>query len=84
MDRTSSDKRRSGIGERSNRSEDDVFSDAVTEFPDGGFTPGTEEKLMGARAAVTRVASVNETELSTFYSFKDIEFAGMTLMQYFF
>ncbi|XP_023739610.1 uncharacterized protein LOC111887665 [Lactuca sativa] len=34
------------IDERSSKSEDDLFSDAVTEFSDGGFsTPGAEERF---------------------------------------
>ncbi|KAA8527881.1 hypothetical protein F0562_035250 [Nyssa sinensis] len=38
-----------GIGERSNRSEDEVFSDAVAEFSESGFSPGPrfEERLEG-------------------------------------
>ncbi|KAK1356403.1 hypothetical protein POM88_049659 [Heracleum sosnowskyi] len=34
-----------GIGERSYRSEDEVFSDAVAEFSDSGMSPGSEEQL---------------------------------------
>lgn len=34
-----------GILERSNRSEEDLFSDAVTEFPDAGISPVSEERL---------------------------------------
>ncbi|GKC55732.1 uncharacterized mitochondrial protein-like protein [Tanacetum coccineum] len=35
----------SGILERSNRSEEDLFSDAVTEFSDAGISPISEERL---------------------------------------
>uniref|UniRef100_A0A5B7A6Z5 C2H2-type domain-containing protein n=1 Tax=Davidia involucrata TaxID=16924 RepID=A0A5B7A6Z5_DAVIN len=38
-----------GFGERSNRSEYEVFSDAVAEFSDSGFNPGFEEHLEGGR-----------------------------------
>ncbi|GFY92997.1 pentatricopeptide repeat (PPR) superfamily protein [Actinidia rufa] len=34
-----------GVSARSNRSEDEVFSDAVTEFSDNGFSPVNEEQL---------------------------------------
>ena len=34
--------------ERSTKSEEDLFSDAVTEFSDGGFsTPSAEERFFG-------------------------------------
>lgn len=42
----------SGVEERSNRSEDDVFSDAVTEFPDAGPNLGKEELLGSAKESV--------------------------------
>lgn len=34
-----------GIGLRSSKSEDDVFSDAVMEFPESGVSPSIEERL---------------------------------------
>lgn len=34
-----------GVGERSYRSEDEVFSDAVAEFSDSGMSPGNEDQL---------------------------------------
>ncbi|CAI9776132.1 unnamed protein product [Fraxinus pennsylvanica] len=34
-----------GAGEKSNRSEDEVFTDAVAEFSDSGVSPGLEERL---------------------------------------
>ncbi|KAL0403775.1 UNVERIFIED_CONTAM: hypothetical protein Sradi_2018300 [Sesamum radiatum] len=39
----------SGAGEKSNRSEDDVFSDAVTEFSDSGISPRLEERFESVR-----------------------------------
>ncbi|XAR62514.1 hypothetical protein NMG60_11017296 [Bertholletia excelsa] len=47
--RSSNEFGRGAVGERSNRSEDEVFSDAVTEFSDAGFIPINEEPLEGAR-----------------------------------
>lgn len=38
-----------GVGGKSNRSEDDVFSDAVTEFPDSGISPRLEERFDNVR-----------------------------------
>lgn len=38
-----------GVGGRSSRSEDEVFSDAVTEFSDSGCSPGIEEPLEGVK-----------------------------------
>ncbi|CAL5394955.1 unnamed protein product [Camellia sinensis] len=38
---------RGGVGGISNRSEEDVFSDAVTEFLDTGFGPGSEKVVEG-------------------------------------
>lgn len=35
-----------GIVERSNKSEDDLFSDAVTEFSDTGISPGAEGRVL--------------------------------------
>lgn len=32
-----------GVGSRSNRSEDDVFTDAIAEFPESGSSPVTGE-----------------------------------------
>lgn len=47
-----------GIGERSNRMEDEVFSDAVTEFLDSGISPGIEQVLEDARESTTNVEKV--------------------------
>lgn len=47
-----------GIGERSNRREDDVFSDAVAEFSDSGISPGTEQGLENARESTINVEKV--------------------------
>lgn len=61
-----------GIGEKSNRSEDEFFSDAVTEFSGSGFSPGIEERPKDATvAAATDVQKSGEKDLTVFYSFKD-------------
>lgn len=39
------EKRSIGVGEKSYRSEDEMFSDAVAEFSDSGISPGSEEQL---------------------------------------
>ncbi|XP_011084139.1 uncharacterized protein LOC105166467 isoform X1 [Sesamum indicum] len=45
----------SGAGEKSNRSEDDVFSDAVTEFSDSGISPRLEERFESVRGLDKRM-----------------------------
>lgn len=48
LDLVNNEKGNDGIGEklvRSERSEDDVFSDAVAEFMDSGLSPGIKERL---------------------------------------
>ncbi|XP_041009673.1 uncharacterized protein LOC121253780 isoform X6 [Juglans microcarpa x Juglans regia] len=42
-EKTNNEKGSRGIGVRSNRSEDDLFSDAVAEFSDGGVSAGNED-----------------------------------------
>lgn len=37
------------VGEKSNKSEDDVFSDAVTDFSDIGISPRLEERFENVR-----------------------------------
>nr|GEV39995.1 uncharacterized mitochondrial protein AtMg00810-like [Tanacetum cinerariifolium] len=45
-----------GILERSNRSEEDLFSDAVTEFSDAGISPVSEERLDDTKLLGSSVA----------------------------
>ncbi|MCD7472187.1 hypothetical protein HAX54_013195 [Datura stramonium] len=44
-----------GIGDKSYRSEDETFSDAVTEFSDSGISPGLEERPEGVKNLNTNV-----------------------------
>ncbi|CAN4120867.1 unnamed protein product [Withania somnifera] len=48
----------SSIGDKSYRSEDETFSDAVTEFSDTGISPGMEERLEGVKSLDTNVKKV--------------------------
>lgn len=48
----------SGTEERSNRLEDEVFSDAVAEFSYSGISPGTEKVLEDAREYIANVEKV--------------------------
>lgn len=68
-----------GLGERSNRSEDEVFADAATEFPESGFGPATVERPNDARVAAMDVEK-SEKDLTVFYSFKDNASCGKILM----
>ncbi|KAH7573358.1 hypothetical protein JRO89_XS03G0128600 [Xanthoceras sorbifolium] len=67
-----------GTSERSHKSEDEVFSDAVTEFNDTRFSPGTEERMEDARAAESNVEKIMARKITMFYSFKDNAIAALT------
>ncbi|XP_052208274.1 uncharacterized protein LOC127812039 isoform X2 [Diospyros lotus] len=54
-----------GFAERSNRSEDDVFSDAVTEFSDGGFTSVSEGRLECATVSDKNEEKVTKADDAT-------------------
>ncbi|KAG6750015.1 hypothetical protein NC652_033560 [Populus alba x Populus x berolinensis] len=43
LERGINEKGSGGVGSRSNRSEDDVFTDAIAEFPESGSSPATAE-----------------------------------------
>ncbi|KAK3204678.1 hypothetical protein Dsin_018724 [Dipteronia sinensis] len=59
-------------GQRSNKSEDEFFSDAVTEFTDtSGFIPANEQRLEDATPADSKVDKITARHLTMFYSFKD-------------
>ncbi|KAK2980441.1 hypothetical protein RJ640_013995 [Escallonia rubra] len=60
-----------GVGELSNRSEDEVFSDAVTEFSDSGFSPATGEKSEGIKELDKDVKKTVVGYLDASQSFKD-------------
>ncbi|CAK9139711.1 unnamed protein product [Ilex paraguariensis] len=51
-----------GVGEKSNRSEDEVFSDAVAEFTDSGFSPGIEGRVESTRELNKNVEKVVEVD----------------------
>ncbi|KAK9288836.1 hypothetical protein L1049_017301 [Liquidambar formosana] len=54
-----------GAGERSLRSEDDVFSDAAAEFSDAGLSPGIEQHLVDAQESFSYVEKIAENDSST-------------------
>ncbi|KAK8493011.1 hypothetical protein V6N13_060503 [Hibiscus sabdariffa] len=58
-----------GIGAISNRSEDEVFSDAATEFQEAGFGLGRQDSLDHA----SKSDSVADKDLTSTISFKDCE-----------
>ncbi|KAK2641684.1 hypothetical protein Ddye_023447 [Dipteronia dyeriana] len=65
-------------GERSNKSEDEFFSDAVTEFTDtSGFIPANEERLEDATPAHSKIEKITARRLTMFYSFKDTAVADI-------
>ncbi|KAI9196885.1 hypothetical protein LWI28_027841 [Acer negundo] len=65
-------------GERSNKSEDELFSDAVTEFTDtSGFIPAKEARLEDATPEDSKVEKITARHLTMFYSFKDNAVAGI-------
>ncbi|XP_055813947.1 uncharacterized protein LOC129883323 [Solanum dulcamara] len=47
-------------GDKSYRSEDETFSDAVTEFSDSGISPGMEEPLEGVKSMNINVKKVDD------------------------
>ncbi|XP_009769780.1 uncharacterized protein [Nicotiana sylvestris] len=55
----------SGISDKSYRSEDETFSDAVTEFSDSGISPGLEERPEGVKNLSTNVKRVDDELLKT-------------------
>lgn len=50
----------SGISDKSYRSEDETFSDAVTEFSDSGISPGLEEHPEGVKSLRSNVKRVDD------------------------
>lgn len=76
MGKSDCEKPSGGIGEKSNRSGDELFSDAVTEFSDCGFSPGIEERPKDATVAATDVRKSSEKDRTVFYSFKDNAITG--------
>ncbi|KAL4298179.1 hypothetical protein GQ457_12G002320 [Hibiscus cannabinus] len=58
-----------GIGAISNRSEDEVFSDAATEFQEAGFGLGRQDSLDHA----SKSDGVADKDLTSTFSFKDCE-----------
>lgn len=61
---------------RSSRSEDELFSDAVTEFNEAGPTVGSGEHLEEAKLAENSDGKGPSRNLTMFYSFKDNALAG--------
>ncbi|KAG7995350.1 hypothetical protein I3843_01G104300 [Carya illinoinensis] len=66
LEKTNNDKGSRGIGERSNKSEDDLFSDAVADFSDSGVNAGNED-----------VEKVTKDDPKVIQSFKDVGVADI-------
>ncbi|KAI8005044.1 hypothetical protein LOK49_LG08G02192 [Camellia lanceoleosa] len=66
-----------GIGERSNRPEDEVFSDAVTEFSYSGFSPVNEQRFAGVGVSDKNVENVVEGDPGINRQFKVDATAGI-------
>lgn len=60
----------------SNRSEDEVFSDAVAEFSESGTNLGIKEALKDAQEPATNVEKVVKDDPKMSKSFKDGDIAG--------
>lgn len=71
MERINSEKGSRGVGERSNRSEDEVFSDAVAEFLDGGSARGIEEHPQDVKEPATKVETISENHTMTTHAHED-------------
>ncbi|XP_059632088.1 uncharacterized protein LOC132274766 isoform X2 [Cornus florida] len=67
MEKSSSGKQftSGGVGERSNRSEDDFFSDAVADFSDSGSNSGFEGHLEGVRELDKNVEKIVDGDLDS-------------------
>lgn len=76
LETSNSAKGSGGIGERSNRSEDELFSDAATEFPDSGINSGIEERFEDAREPAPNVEKVAKDDPNVSQSFKVGGIAG--------
>ncbi|XP_044499716.1 uncharacterized protein LOC123221093 isoform X2 [Mangifera indica] len=66
VERSIDEKHSSGISKRSNRLEEELFSDAVEEFIDSGLSPGLQHNLEFERM-------LDEKDRTVFFSFKDSE-----------
>lgn len=64
-----------GIGDRSNRSEDELFSDAATEFLDSSGS-GIEERFEDVRESATNVEKGANDYPNISQSFEDGDIAG--------
>lgn len=65
-----------GTGLISNRSEDDVFSDAAAEFLDSGSGVGSNERIANVREPVADVENILKNEAETIQSSKNDPNAG--------
>ena len=69
-----------GIGERSNRMEDEVFSDAVAEFSDSAISPGIEPGLEDARESTANVEKVSNDGFDAKQPLEDNPITGQFLI----
>ncbi|XP_015575602.2 uncharacterized protein LOC8270577 isoform X1 [Ricinus communis] len=71
LERSSNEKGSGAIGDRSGRSEDEVFADAVAEFPDSGSRKVIEESPEDVKKLATFLASVANNDTRTTLSYED-------------
>ncbi|XP_050236949.1 uncharacterized protein LOC126686763 [Mercurialis annua] len=73
--RSSSEMGSGARGDRSGRSEDEVFTDAVAEFTDSGSGKGPEESSGDVKKRETYADTVAEKDFRTYFSFEDAAFS---------
>ncbi|XP_065861504.1 uncharacterized protein [Euphorbia lathyris] len=71
LERSIDEKKSAGSGERTNRSEDEAFVDAVTEFSDSGSGKGTEESSDDVKKQARSMEATLENDAKTVLSFED-------------
>ncbi|EEF41771.1 hypothetical protein RCOM_1554430, partial [Ricinus communis] len=71
LERSSNEKGSGAIGDRSGISEDEVFADAVAEFPDSGSRKVIEESPEDVKKLATFLASVANNDTRTTLSYED-------------
>lgn len=76
LETSNNEKGSGGIGERSNRSEYELFSDAVAEFSDGGITSAIEERLEDIQEPAINVEKVAKDDPNTSQPLRDGTLVG--------
>lgn len=76
MEAGSNEKGSGGTGVLPNRSEEDVFSDAATDFTDSGLGSGAQERLVDAGKSAIIVEKIVKSESNTIQSSEGGPIAG--------